>query len=601
MKRNKLILATLLLASTGVMNLYGAEEKTACCVPHEIETPPYDFDEYDNPNDVQITIKIPQPTATPAEKLADLSVSIGPSLLDSTCFTPLDIPPVAQENKGFLLLQKTLRKLNHDQTIEGLPSTIVINDLTQHLIICGGNLMHTIQESQPINLTPIQDDFLHAQQPLYIACRDIVRLRGQIATLGQSPEQKQAIADLHEKYNSYLRDIVALSWYLYSESVNKDNLFTDGSFVILDENLKIYNYLMFYARLRNENLTCTFQDAAHHGSENVFAYSRASTHFKEEQINDTTLNRRHYGIDIRLDAQEKTLDLLPTGKKHILFGLVGRSPDQIPLLFIKFEDDGIATGTGTFIETAQKKLEWLSHVGGAIASTGRMLEKKCAQGSLARACVTATCGSNDGELLKKERTAVNFSDRCKTLLKGTGHGPSDSISLDTRGIKELAKLVANQPLHWTPQLHIDFIEYYEELCKQYDYCTIRTGNEVILGSTEFKSSFFYHYMARAIAAKEKPIERTLLCQLAYTSELIYNDLAQLNHCQQSMENIGACIQRIKDYRHLRQSRAHFDQERAALVTQEQEAARLQSSLALLEDQLTALKQRHATLPSQATE
>lgn len=605
MKLKNVLLITLLVSSSLSLNLKGAannSEQQSCTsttrtsqAADMAQIPPYNFTEYDDPD----TVLIPQ--AAPESN----QVQVGESLVSSCNFVL--VSHIDQENKASLLLRKTLGMLNPDQTIQGLPPTIIINNLVQHLIVCGGALMHNITTNAPITINPKNAHPLYVQQPDYIGCQPIIELQQRLTELTDSTTQHVAQTSseleevklaLNEKYNAYLRDIIALSWYLYSESINKKSPFADGSFIILDEDYKIYNFLMFYVRLRNNEVTCAFStDQALRGSTNVFAYPRASTHFREEQVQDDTLNRRHYGIDIRLDEKEATLDLLPTGKKHILFGLVGQTQvsdssnqvKNVPLLFIKFEDEGIAIGSGSFTETARKKLEWLGHVGGAIASTGRKLEKKFSNGSLLRACTVATFGSDDSPTSKKERTPVTFCDECNKLLANTSSAASDLKTFDTRGIKELASRVAHKPSHWTSELHSAFIQYFEQLCREYDYITIRTGNEIILGKEELKSRFFYHYMARAIAAKENPVLRKTLCKLAYTSELIYNDLSRLKSCQQNMDNTLACITRIKTYPHLRQTRAHFDEEMTSFERTTQTVEKLKLSLARLEEHMTTLK------------
>lgn len=151
----------------------------------------------------------------------------------------------------------------------------------------------------------------------------------------------------------YLRSIIALVWFLYSQAIENNQLFEEGTFVIEDLGWRVNNFLMNYIQtygavyggafkdptklnspltIYNQPLTQTLNDPALHGSFNPYGYPRQSSHYKVSQRNN-----RHYGIDIRF-GNSGELPLLPANKRHILFGKIDQNQQ---LLFLKPENYGL--------------------------------------------------------------------------------------------------------------------------------------------------------------------------------------------------------------------------------------------------------------------
>jgi len=79
--------------------------------------------------------------------------------------------------------------------------------------------------------------------------------------------------DYKEKRQEYLQKILEFSWLLYGFALSKNQLFTEGTFVIRDPGFNIYNFLSSYREL--------FGPEEQRGeiSYNPFAYNRVSSHF----------------------------------------------------------------------------------------------------------------------------------------------------------------------------------------------------------------------------------------------------------------------------------------------------------------------------------
>jgi hypothetical protein len=118
--------------------------------------------------------------------------------------------------------------------------------------------------------------------------------------------------------NKYLDAIVDLMWYLYSIALEKGQAYDEGTFVIQDNDPKIYTFLLNYAKIVNpEEVAGTERDAELMLSyKNIYAYPRTSTHFKDVK---EQYNARHYGIDIRHRGYSIAEALLPAQKSHVLF------------------------------------------------------------------------------------------------------------------------------------------------------------------------------------------------------------------------------------------------------------------------------------------
>ena len=118
----------------------------------------------------------------------------------------------------------------------------------------------------------------------------------------------------------YLNSIIALMWYLYNRALEKNQPFTEGTFVIQDKDFILYNFLLAYVIRFNPDLTGTVADKPQLASFNPFAYARGSTHFKAEQYNEKTgKGFIQYGIDVRFGQLGASLPLLPVLKKAYVF------------------------------------------------------------------------------------------------------------------------------------------------------------------------------------------------------------------------------------------------------------------------------------------
>ncbi len=173
----------------------------------------------------------------------------------------------------------------------------------------------------------------------------------------------------HRDQEEFLRSIIAMIWFFYSQALRENRPFEEGTFVIEDTGWKINDFLMRYVRTYgatvagtvlakkelniHQPLTGTLQDPALNFSYNPFAYPRESSHFTDSQK-----QFRHYGIDIRFGMGGSELPLLPADKRHILFGKID---EQKQLIFIKPENYGIYYKEGglyhasEFIESQLRK------------------------------------------------------------------------------------------------------------------------------------------------------------------------------------------------------------------------------------------------------
>ena len=141
-------------------------------------------------------------------------------------------------------------------------------------------------------------------------------------------------SDLHvAQPDTYLTAIIDLIWFFYSQALTKNQAFDEGTFIIQDTQHTFYNFLMNYVKMVNPSIKGTLEDPALKiSTSNAQAYSRLSSHFKNEQE-----KFRHYGIDMRFAILQLAQTLLPAQKTHILFGRISAD-----LMFIKLENVGIA-------------------------------------------------------------------------------------------------------------------------------------------------------------------------------------------------------------------------------------------------------------------
>ena len=363
-----------------------------------------------------------------------------------------------------LLLPITTNHLRPDHTIRELQQPVRIAETESANIVYGGNLMYLILNNNPINSDPAES------KPAYLT------------------DLKILTHDLQKTRRNYLQAIVALMWYLYSEAINKGQAFTEGGFIILDKELKLYHFLMNYVRMVNPTITGTLDDPKLHSSTNPFAYSRDSSHWKPIQS-----RWRPYGIDMRFDNGEASQPILPAKKSHLLFNIVAEG--DIARLFIKFEENGIYAGT-TWQETVYNSSELIGHAFNYVRTRIPKQEKNI-PAQIYENLLKPIFGSDDGPEARREHTSVEFARRCNEILTSETRLSAAArtqfyTALEKNGIAQLGQYVHNKPALWSDELHAKFAEYYLELSRQQDYPSIRKGCEVILGQNELFSSVYYH-------------------------------------------------------------------------------------------------------------
>lgn len=271
----------------------------------------------------------------------------------------------------------------------------------------------------------------------------------------------------------YLNAIINLMWYFYDLAIQKDQPFDEGTFVIQDRQLRIYNFLMSYVKKVNPPITDTINDPVLNVSTNPFAYSRLSSHFKLEQR-----QYRHYGIDVRFGAAQFAQVLLPAQKTHILFGCIGN--DQI---FIKLENVGIAVHSVVmhgkeFVEAQLRKLypnlrtylqAWLP--------------------TYMDDLLTYYIGTDDDPSYRKERIPQELLIRCLDILKSATLSDEQirgrMYAFATQGIHGVYNEIKNPASPLTQAQKDTLNAYLGELARQgLDNQTIRFGREIVLTRDE---------------------------------------------------------------------------------------------------------------------
>lgn len=376
-----------------------------------------------------------------------------PEPLASLLTSSVEIPGTVPGQEESPLLPITLRKLGPDGRIQQLSQGIRITAQEASMIAEGGAWMHALLHNPAINALKLE---------------------------GPHPDYIQRIDDRKE----HLRAILHIMWYLYSEAINKHEAFIEGSFIILDPDFKLYNFLMLYARRYNPDITGQREhDPLNHATTNPFACSRDSSHWKTSQDRWS-----HYGIDIRQGADQPVDNILPTGKPHLLFGIVGENPNR---LFIKFEDHGLYTGAGVHNPT-----ELLGHAWYYVVSRVRK-QQKVLPPAVYQQLIEPVIGSDEGDDIRKEHTSTVFAQRCWQILQAHNCPNSRTYhnSLEQNGMAKLTEYIDQKPADWSQELHTAFKDYYAELQDTYDYTDIRKGCEVILGRDELLSSTYFHCFA----------------------------------------------------------------------------------------------------------
>lgn len=255
----------------------------------------------------------------------------------------------------------------------------------------------------------------------------------------------------------YLRSIISVIWFLYSQAIENGQKFDEGTFVIEDLGWRVNNFLMTYVAIygnmvsgyKKQNrieqpLTETLADPDLNMSFNGFAYPRESSHFKVSQK-----LFRHYGIDVRFgDSGE--LPLLPASKRHILFGKIDQNKQ---LLFIKPENYGIYYKDG-----------FIYHGSEFIESNARKFG--------------LTSKTDDDPSYAKERIPATFLKEFKAALAASGIPDKQQAELlalakqDDYGIK----ILYYDDLLAKPAVQ----ELEQKYSKLFNHLKLRTGREVII-------------------------------------------------------------------------------------------------------------------------
>ena len=275
-----------------------------------------------------------------------------------------------------------------------------------------------------------------------------------------------------------LKKIINIQWHLYSCAVTKNQPFKHGTIVFQDPSDSIYNFLIKYVKRVNRKLTGTHADAFTVLSVNPFAYARLSSHFRFAQR-----THRQYGIDIRMSKKQSAQPLLPTHKRHLLFGC---SDANQHLYFVKWEDSGLYFDD--FIHHSMGFLRYLArkHVG----SLDSILS-----GRLFNACALAV-GSFGDPNIRQERVQRPFKRKCKDLITRAQLPDTEKDLLLTainnfgmRTLHDYVQMLSNNPPLSPQQLTLLATgqQYLNELQQipNVDNIPLRSGNEVVLRSDEW--------------------------------------------------------------------------------------------------------------------
>lgn len=149
----------------------------------------------------------------------------------------------------------------------------------------------------------------------------------------------------------YLSKIIALGWAFDDMATKRGELFSRGSFTLIDPKHKVYNFLLSYIKLVTGNQDPVTLPLAK--TTNNFGYRRdpnlyGSSHHKGRSP------EAQFGIDVRFHNYQTVYGLLPHMHRHILFGKLAIDGCEHPKTFIKFEPVGL----GGVAEAAVHALNW---------------------------------------------------------------------------------------------------------------------------------------------------------------------------------------------------------------------------------------------------
>jgi hypothetical protein len=148
-------------------------------------------------------------------------------------------------------------------------------------------------------------------------------------------EKSQGTEEEKAARREMLAQVIAIMWKLYDMGRKQGEDARSASYKLIDPEGKVYAFLRKYVSMANQQNP-------------VFAYERnpqkaQSSHYK------SVSPESQWGVDVRFYANQASLGLLPYGKSHLLFGKLSIDPSQPNLLFVKFEDYGIAAPSETVL------------------------------------------------------------------------------------------------------------------------------------------------------------------------------------------------------------------------------------------------------------
>lgn len=212
----------------------------------------------------------------------------------------------------------------------------VNSELESHLVKAGEELLQALSQGKSVDQIRVL--------PLLLIKDKKKSLFSKAKALDPSLlfKKSKAVAGGDEKRREELAKIVALMWKIRAVGKERGEDAVSASYKLIDPGNKVYAFLKSYVNL-----------AKTHASS--FAYERdpkkgKSSHYIKESPES------QFGIDIRFQANQSSLPLLPYKKVHLLFGkLKMKESPRNDLLFVKFESQGIASP----IETVKHGVNYL--------------------------------------------------------------------------------------------------------------------------------------------------------------------------------------------------------------------------------------------------
>jgi hypothetical protein len=234
----------------------------------------------------------------------------------------------------------------------------------------------------------------------------------------------------------HFEQIVSLMWGIYDIAVEKDGPFWDGTIIIVDPHKRFFSFLTEYAHTlwKGESHAPRYAVPLSH------AYPRHSSHFPE-------VKTTQWGIDMRSPEGTALEKLLPTAKRHLLFGRLSQKRT-----FIKFEEYGLCIPDGSIISHG------LGYVQSVLRKAMRM---------------------NDGRYTRREDIPYTLQKSYQKLARraqNRGYALQKSPLSIAEMVKEAERLLKSKSLHKRAHKFINAIHAH------YDFIEIRRGNEVIISA-----------------------------------------------------------------------------------------------------------------------